>query len=93
MPHIETVPVGVRLSTDVEYRPDRPNPYRARVRWFDPTTKRRRSLSEGKDSEEEAQEWIQAIIEAAEAGLAPATATMNLTGVRRRQHGTRPARN
>ncbi|MFB7423656.1 tyrosine-type recombinase/integrase [Streptomyces hydrogenans] len=78
MPHIETVPVGVRLSTDVEYRPDRANPYRARVRWFDPTTKRRRSLSEGKDSEEEAQGWIQAIIEAAEAGLAPSTATMKL---------------
>ncbi|MFC9488235.1 tyrosine-type recombinase/integrase [Streptomyces hydrogenans] len=78
MPHIETVPVGVRLSTDVEYRPDRANPYRARVRWFDPTSKRRRSLSEGKDSEEEAQGWIQAIIEAAEAGLAPSTATMKL---------------
>ncbi|MFE6101927.1 tyrosine-type recombinase/integrase [Streptomyces laurentii] len=78
MPHIETVPVGVRLSTDVEFSPDRANPYRARVRWFDPTTKRRKSLSEGKDSEEEAQEWIQAIIEAAEAGLAPSTATMKL---------------
>jgi hypothetical protein len=50
------VPVGVRLSTDIEYRPDRPTPYRARVRWTDPANKRRQSLSEGKDSEEEAQE-------------------------------------
>lgn len=61
------VPVGVRLSTDIEYRPDRPAPYRARVRWTDPTTKRRQSLSEGKGSEEEAQEWLQTIIEAAQA--------------------------
>ncbi len=78
MAHIETVPIGVRLSTDVEYRPNRANPYRARVRWFDPTTKRRQSLSEGKDSEEEAQAWIQAIIEAAQAGLNPSLATMKL---------------
>ncbi|MEV8598312.1 site-specific integrase [Streptomyces griseoviridis] len=78
MPDKSVVPVGVRLSTDVEYRPNRPAPYRARVRWFDPVSKRRLSLSEGKDSEEEAQEWIQAIIEAAEAGLTPSLATMSL---------------
>ncbi|MFF9512320.1 tyrosine-type recombinase/integrase [Streptomyces sp. NPDC014724] len=48
------------------------------VRWTDPTSKRRQSLSEGKDSEEEAQEWLQAIIEAAEAGLSPSLATMKL---------------
>ena len=60
----------------VEYRPDRPTPYRARVRWTDPTSKRRQSLSEGKDSEEEAQECLQAIIEAAEARLSPSQATM-----------------
>ncbi|MFD4374312.1 tyrosine-type recombinase/integrase [Streptomyces sp. NPDC058486] len=79
MTRIETVPIGVRLSTDIEYRPSRANPYRARVRWFDPITKRRKSLSEGKDSEDEAQEWIQSIMEAAEAGLAPSTATMQLS--------------
>lgn len=72
------VPVGVRLSTDIEYRPDRPNPYRARVRWFDPATKRRLSLSEGKADEDEAQEWLQDIIEAAQAGLSPTLATMQL---------------
>jgi hypothetical protein len=72
------VPVGVRLSTDIEYRPDRPTPYRARVRWTDPTSKRRQSLPEGKDSEEEAQEWLQAIIEAAQAGLSPSLAPMKL---------------
>ncbi|MGC5244192.1 tyrosine-type recombinase/integrase [Streptomyces albogriseolus] len=72
------VPVGVRLSTDIEYRPDRPNPYRARVRWVDPATKRRLSLSEGKADEDEAQEWLQDIIEAAQAGLSPSLATMKL---------------
>ncbi|MFF5516243.1 hypothetical protein [Streptomyces coeruleorubidus] len=30
------------------------------------------------DSEEEAQEWLQAIIEAAQAGLSPSSATMKL---------------
>lgn len=73
-----SVPAGVRLSTDIEYRPDRPTPYRARVRWNDPTSKRRQSLSEGKGSEEEAQEWLQDIIEAAQAGLSPSVATMKL---------------
>ncbi|WP_228989370.1 site-specific integrase [Streptomyces sp. DH8] len=73
-----TVPVGVRLTTDIEYRPDRLNPYRARVRWFDPVTKRRLSLSEGKADEDEAQEWLQSIIEAAEAELSPSLATMKL---------------
>ncbi|MFE6668201.1 hypothetical protein ACFVFH_32170 [Streptomyces sp. NPDC057697] len=72
------VPVGVRLTTDIEYRPDRPNPYLARVRWFDPATKRRLSLSEGKADEDEAQEWFQSIIEAAEAGLSPSLATVKL---------------
>ncbi|MFJ2608420.1 hypothetical protein ACIO13_26090 [Streptomyces sp. NPDC087425] len=72
------VPVGVKLSTDIEHRPDRPNPYRARVRWFDPTTKRRLPLSEGKSDEDEAREWLQTIIEAAQAGLSPSLATMKL---------------
>ncbi|MFD0421017.1 hypothetical protein [Streptomyces parvus] len=65
------VPVDVRLTTDIEYRPDRLNPCRARVRWFDPATKRRLSLSEGKADKDEAQEWLQSIIEAAEAGSCP----------------------
>ncbi|MER5307489.1 hypothetical protein ABT034_06830 [Streptomyces sp. NPDC002773] len=52
----ESVPIGVRLTADVEYRPNRPSPYRARVRWWDPETKSRRSVSEAKDTEDEAQE-------------------------------------
>ena len=42
----EMPPVGVTLSSDVEYLEGRPNPYRARVRWIDPATKRRKSKSE-----------------------------------------------
>ncbi|GAA2218720.1 hypothetical protein GCM10010360_39680 [Streptomyces nogalater] len=57
--------------------PTGPAPYRARVRWWDPTTKRRQSLPEGKNSEE-AQEWLQAIVQAVQAGLTPSTATMTL---------------
>ncbi|WP_318209578.1 MULTISPECIES: site-specific integrase [unclassified Streptomyces] len=78
MPRIETVPIGVRISTDVEYRPSRANPYRARVRWFDPETKRRMSLSEAKQDEDEANAWIDAVVEAAAAGLDPSLATINL---------------
>ncbi|MFF4767459.1 tyrosine-type recombinase/integrase [Streptomyces sp. NPDC001255] len=73
-----SLPVGVRISTDIEHRPNRPAPYRARVRWHDPVSKRRLSLSEGKDTEDEAKEWLQAIAEAAEAGLSPSVATMKL---------------
>ncbi|GGV13864.1 hypothetical protein GCM10010275_63850 [Streptomyces litmocidini] len=40
----ESVPIGVRLTADVEYRPNRPSPYRARVRWWDPETESRKSL-------------------------------------------------
>jgi hypothetical protein len=58
--------------------PGSPRAYRARVRWTDPTTRRRQSLSEGKGNEEEAQEWLQSIIEAAQAGLTPPLATMKL---------------
>ncbi|MCL3998563.1 hypothetical protein [Streptomyces lavenduligriseus] len=65
------IAAGIRISTDIEHRPDRPASYRARVRWFDPTTKRRQSLSEGSNSEEEAQERLQAIVQAAQTGLTP----------------------
>ncbi|MGW5679475.1 tyrosine-type recombinase/integrase [Streptomyces sp. NPDC003860] len=78
MPHTEAVPLSVRVSSDIEHRPDRPSPYRARVRWFDPVSKRRRSLSEGKDTHDEAEDWISGILKAAESGIAPNVATMSL---------------
>ncbi|MFB6507087.1 MULTISPECIES: tyrosine-type recombinase/integrase [unclassified Streptomyces] len=56
----------------------RPGVSEGAARWTDPTSKRRQSLSEGRGSEEEAQEWLQAIVEAAEAGPSPSPATMKL---------------
>ncbi|GGZ63109.1 hypothetical protein GCM10010387_65640 [Streptomyces inusitatus] len=70
---------GLRAAGDIEHRPDRASPYRARVRWFDPAPKRRRSLSEGKDTHDEAEDWISGILKAAEAGITPNVATMSLT--------------
>ncbi|MFE4171885.1 site-specific integrase [Streptomyces sp. NPDC056909] len=78
MPHTETVPLGVRVSSDIEHRPDRPSPYRARVRWFDRVSKRRKSLSAARDTHDEAEEWVTDILKAAQAGIAPNVATMSL---------------
>ncbi|MFG2116675.1 hypothetical protein ACGFRB_29235 [Streptomyces sp. NPDC048718] len=75
----EAIPIGVRLKTDVEYRPNRPSPYRARVRWRDSEKKTRKSLSAAKESEDEAQEWLAGLVEAAEAGITPTLATMPLS--------------
>ncbi len=71
-------PVGVSLSADIEYRPDRPEPYRARVRWIDPATKRRKSKSQACPSEQAALDWIEAIRRIAQAGIDPETASMTL---------------
>lgn len=78
MAYTEAVPLGVRVAGDIEHRPNRPSPYRARVRWFDPVSRRRRSLSEGRNTLDEAEEWISGILKAAEAGVAPDVATMSL---------------
>ena len=74
----EMPPVGVSLSADVEYREDRRQPYRARVRWVDPVTKNRRSRSEAFDLPEAAQDWIDAMQRAALGGVDPVAATMTL---------------
>lgn len=71
-------PVGVSLSDDVEYRGDRRQPYRARVRWTDPATNRRRSRSESFGTAEAAQGWVDAMRRAARGGVDPIAATMTL---------------
>jgi hypothetical protein len=60
----ERPPVGVSLSSDIEYRNDRKEPYRARVRWIDPTTNRRKSKSAHARTPEAAQAWIDAMTRA-----------------------------
>ncbi|MEV4140555.1 site-specific integrase [Dactylosporangium sp. NPDC049742] len=72
-------PIGVDLAADVEHRPDRAKPYRARVRWVDPHTGQRRSKSEAHQEPEGAQRWIEAMQRAARGGVDPTAATMRLT--------------
>jgi integrase len=76
----ERFPTGVSLSSDVEPRPGRVEAYRARVRWIDPATKRRKSRSQTFASVEAAEEWIAALVRLAEAGVNPDTSTMSLAG-------------
>src|SRR5687767_7272621 len=72
-------PTGVPLSSDVEFLgPGRSKPFRARVRWVDPTTRRRRSKSECVASEEAAQRWLDGVARAARGGVDPVAATMKL---------------
>jgi hypothetical protein len=74
----ERWPLAVSLSADIEYRADRPDRYRARVRWIDPTTKRRKSKSQACSSEQAALDWIEAIRRVAQAGIDPETASTTL---------------
>ncbi|WP_216205498.1 tyrosine-type recombinase/integrase [Amycolatopsis aidingensis] len=72
------MPVGVSVSSDIEHRPDRATPFRARVRWVDPVTKKRQSKSEAFADEDEAESWISRIKRVAAQGVDPNTATMKL---------------
>ena len=74
----ERWPVGVSLSADIERRAGLAEAYRARVRWIDPVTRRRKSKSQVCTSVEAAEEWIAAIQGLAQAGVNPDTATMTL---------------
>ncbi len=71
-------PIGVSLSTDVEHRPGRRLPFRACVRWVDPHTRKRPSLSESCLTEEQAAVWIDRMQRAASAGIDPLTVNMSL---------------
>lgn len=71
-------PTGVSLACDIEYRDGRKLPYRARVRWIDPSTKERHSKSEQFATDDEASEWIDGMKQAAAGGIDPNTATMKL---------------
>ncbi|MBM7086843.1 tyrosine-type recombinase/integrase [Micromonospora humidisoli] len=71
----QQLPIGVSLTSDVEVREGR---YRARVRWFDPITKRRRSKSMAVATPDEAQAWIDEMVSAAQGGVDPLAATMRL---------------
>jgi len=72
------MPVGVRLTADIEDRKGLIVGYRARVRWIDPVTHRRRSISQVCRTVPEAETWIADFQQLALAGVDPATATMTL---------------
>ena len=71
-------PAGVALSADVEYREGRPKPYKARVRWVNPTTGKRDSASNSAETPEVAQKWIDDMVRAALGGVDPAAAMRRL---------------
>jgi integrase len=79
MSDVVTLPVGVQVRSDIQHRADRPSPFKARVRWIDPATKQRRSVSESFTSEDGAKNWIDRLKNAAIRGLSPQTAVMTLT--------------
>ncbi|WP_328912513.1 MULTISPECIES: site-specific integrase [unclassified Streptomyces] len=73
-----TLPLGVSVSTDIEYRPDSPNPHRARARWIDPHTRRRASVSEMLPTTDAAQKWIDRVRRLAGRGITPDIAESTL---------------
>jgi hypothetical protein len=80
--HFEPIPFPFNprgLNTDVQVRPDRPTPYRSRLRWPDPVTGRRRSVSHSRDTAEQARAWTALLVQAAEGGLDPQLVTLWLT--------------
>ena len=72
------LPMGVTVSTDIEFREDRPTPYRARVRWIDPVTKDRKSASEMLPTEVAAEEWVKRVERLAGRGVTPEIAESTL---------------
>jgi site-specific recombinase XerC len=73
------LPLGMSLSSDIEVRADRATPYRARVRWVDPITKKRSSKSEAFDTRDAAIDWVTRMERAAARGVNPIIATTTLS--------------
>ena len=71
-----TLPLGISLSADIEERSG--EAYRARVRWVDPTTKRRISKSQTFVTRKAAEDWINQLRQSARRGIGPDTATTTL---------------
>ena len=74
----EPLPVGVSISADIEDRKGVAEGYRARIRWIDLATRRRRSVSQAFRTVPEAEDWIAELQQLARAGVNPGAATMDL---------------
>ncbi len=72
------LPVAVSLSAGIEVREGLADAFRARVRWTDPHTKKRKSTSATFATREEAEEWIGKAQGAASRGVNPDVAAMTL---------------
>ena len=73
------LPLGISVSSDIEVRADRARPFRARVRWVDPITKKRASKSEAFDTRDAAIDWVTRMERAAARGVDPNVATTTLS--------------
>ena len=78
MSDIINLPVAISLSSDIEVRDGLADAYRARVRWTDPHTKKRKSISETFATRGEAEEWIGTAQGAACRGVDPHVAAMTV---------------
>lgn len=74
---VDFIPLGVEIRGDIEKR-KRAKPFRARVRWTEPTTRGRGSKSEAFLTREQAQDWIDKIKQAVARGVDPKVATATL---------------
>jgi integrase len=73
------LPLGISLSADIEPRKGVVEAHRARVRWFDPATKKRFSKSETFATRADAEDWVRRTRQLAGRGIYPNTATTTLS--------------
>jgi integrase len=76
-----SLPVGLSLAMDIEFRPgatEEGSGYRARVRWRDKETGKRPSKSDTFKTEEEALAWLDEFRTLAQSGIDPGTVTKSL---------------
>ncbi|MEU0940340.1 site-specific integrase [Embleya sp. NPDC005971] len=78
IPRRVVLPVGVKLSADIEFIEGLPKPFRARVRWSDAAARKRPSISQSWATEDEALAWIERVRKLVAAGVDPTMATMSL---------------
>jgi hypothetical protein len=78
LPYHHELPLAVPLSQDIEHRPGSKRPYKTRVRWVDPQSKRRRSVAQMRSTEEAAHAWIGSLLRSAARGIDRGTATRTL---------------
>jgi integrase len=74
------LPLGISLSADIEPRKGAVEAHRARVRWFDPVTKKRFSKSETFETRADAEDWVKRTRKLAGYGIDPNIATTSLSG-------------